>query len=60
MFTILYTGVLAAILGGSLYLSFSGSGLPGPEEGKKISLKEGSRGGATRRSHYYGGYIGGK
>ena len=61
MFSAIFSGLLTIGFGWVVYLTYTAQGLPGPEEGRKISMRNESRGGVTRRSHFYsGGYIGGK
>jgi hypothetical protein len=54
--TFTFIGVLATIVFGSFYLSYSGAMLPGPDEASKVSMRNVQ----NRRTHFMRYYAFGK
>lgn len=54
--TYIYVGALAALIAGSMVLSYSGTSLPGPDESNSVSLRDVK----SRRSHFLMYYALGK
>ncbi len=51
-----YIAVLAALIVGTFYFSYTGAALPGPDDGTKVSLRNVQ----NRRSHFVRYYSFGK